>query len=401
MLVSTRCCFAAILIAFAMPVGAAAPSVPLDPPITLTPFRSPDPLAHYVRARASVPLDGQAVAVELLIVGDEAALRARTLNGQVSLAAIDRIELALAVLADRTLQPLWAPLAQWAGPGLEGLRSRSIAARRQAFARAQPSPAATSNESTVRPKVRALLQFSRTMWSAGYRFEARQLLQNWLASNNPRGRRSWASIEWTSIVTEQGWQDRADENWDAALAHYRRIEDTLGRSPYAVNGSVNRAALLARLGRYQEALQLINAGQARFDNEAGRDALSGSERQFAWIRSCALAGLGRKQEADAAAAIVAQESVDPNFVVETATKLEERLADCRNDTAKLVELTHTRLEKQLVIEDLLYLQPAAKLRTMAAKRAAALRSDQALMAAMRKRMRVLPKEYEPALNGWQ
>jgi tetratricopeptide (TPR) repeat protein len=298
---------------------------------------------------------------------------------------------------------LWRPLAEWAGPGLVPMRDRLIARLRTAAAvgDSQYRPA-TTVESTVRPQVRAVIQLASMLDQIGRADEAEQLLQQQLATIDPKKGGGWRGIEWFSVaagIAKARWA-RGDDA--GAIAQYEFIEQRLGNSPYAVNATISRSSLLAFTGRYSEALAAVDGAYARWMSDNREDKVPGSERQFAWIRACALEGLGRHDEAQTAfqPVLADREWRDPDFVIEPDNDLRFRGRLCMKQRDALVGMLSSNLRDDLFTSSLLALQPERRFPHDEAQWTA-LRTDPGLMKVASERMRVLPPDLIPALNGWR
>lgn len=363
-----------------------------------------DPLAPYVRASNWLSTAKGAVFVELLIDQDNAALRLRQVSNQnPEIRVLDSPSDVLKLLADKRMQFLWQPLAEWAGPNLEKMRDQHLMRLRVAAAHGDANlPPSTTAESVVRPKVRAILQLARFLMAIGRSSETESILQQQLGTMKVKTDGSWNAIEWFSVAALIGGTRLSRNDFDGAIAEYALIERTLGNSPYADNATINRAALLAQSGHYAEALAAIDPLWVRWSRERRGEKVRGSERQFAWIRACALMGLGRQAEAEAAfePVIEANKTYDPHFVVETDDTLKLKGLVCMGQTSAVVQMIADQLENGLSPEALLLLQPAYRPQRDSAfwER---VRSDPTLISMSSVRARVLPQEMTPALNGWR
>ncbi len=266
------------------------------------PVPSLDPYAALVKASGSIVHQGRQIRVDLLIRDAEAAVRIRT-GQKVEIRPITTSSTAISLLLDRRLAFLWSALLEWGGPDLSKFRASSVGIAETAYnaGRLMAQPRTTA-ESSTRPRTRQLFQYSEALWFAGYRDKARALVDTARAETGWKP--GWQRTEWTmlsarlaSLINNEGRHDEAIDLLIAAKA-------TLGSdSPDAINFDINRAAYLAEAGRSAEALTLIEALEARFvahkDGKygGGNEKVPGSERQFAWIRACALSGLGRTDEA--------------------------------------------------------------------------------------------------------
>jgi hypothetical protein len=390
-------------VAVVLPLSAvgAQPVRPLPPPIP-TPVPPQPPL---VRASGQVQTGEGVVDVELLVLNDDAALHLRwpgehdreinwlTKPGDV-----------LSLLADKRMAFLWAPLTEWAGPALERMRNRRLAKLQAAAAIGESAQAAAATiESTVRPRTRATLQLAGFLIETGQPNEAERILQERLATMPlARDKSRWNEIEWFTVASRIATARTARGDIRGALAEYDLAQTTLGDSPYAINALVNRAALLLRDRRYAEALSVIDPAWKQWQATRSDDKVGGSERQFAWIRACALEGLGRRAEADAAfqPVLAAKDSWDRDFVIDSDQKLQMRGLVCMRRTAAVKAMIAENIRNGFSSNALLIFQPAYR-PLFDADFWATITSDPELQKLVRERMRELPPELAPALNGWR
>ena len=362
-----------------------------------------DPVAPYVRASGWVQTGDGPVFVELMLDDTNAGLRLRSADNADPKINVLEPRQALDLLADRRMQFLWGPLAEWAGPGLEKMRDRSLAQLRTAAAAGRPGrPPTMTSESAVRPRIRAIVQLANFLTGVGQGAEAERILQDQLLTMKPRTDGSWSAIEWFSVaaaISTSRWE-RGDS--DGAIAQYEFIERTLGNSPYTDNATISRAALLARTGRYDEVLRTIDPLYTRWSSQNREYKVKGSERQFAWIRACALHGLGRHAEAEVAfrPVLEASETRDPHYVIETDDELQIRGLVCMGDVGGVSAMMAAALKDDILTSSVLILQPSYR-PNRDVELWAKIRSDENLARLARERMRILPPELTPALNGWR
>jgi len=199
-----------------------------------------------------------------------------------------------------------------------------------------------------------------------------------------------------------------DGRVDEAIAALRDAEGVLGNDPYAINLQVNRAAFLAENGKYAEALTLIDQAQRDYEAQPKKNSerakVAGSYRQFDWIRACALNGIDRTKEAKSIFYGLQKnkEPKDKYFVVSSNLELLFRAAVCMNNPDLVSEAFIENLNDQPLGSPVaLLMQPSRNLRFFNREMAEQVRANPAVKAALDERMRILPKELEPALNKWQ
>jgi hypothetical protein len=386
------------------PVVAPPPVVVAPPPVIIAPPPpGPDPLAQFVKASAWLPGRRGQVHAELIINRNDAAIRVRSPDTpRPRIYSIGMPAEVLILLADKRMEFLWAPLAEWAGPGLETFRERRLA-RLRAVANAGYTPydARTASESTVRPKIRAQLQLANFLSAIGRDAESDQILQQQLNGMTLKKGASWSGIEWFSVAARMANNRWGRGDTEGAIAQYAYMEREMGKSPYAVNATVNRAAFLAMAERYGEALPAIDSAYARFLKDNRGDRIAGSERQFAWIRACALEGLGRHAEAQEQFKVVMDEREwrDPDFVTESNSNVRVRGWTCMKDAISLIAYLKDSAQNDLFGAALMVLQPARRMKRDQ-EFWAKVSANPELARIASQRMRVLPPEYNAALNGW-
>ena len=389
--------YAAVLLAAAAPTSGKSVDPPVAAPV--------DRYAGFVKAGNWVDGATGREYLELLIDGDEAALRRRPDGAaQAKWLILANPDDALMLLADRRLEYLWAPLTEWTGQTFDKMRERMIRRSRAAIDRARPGlPAGNTAESTVRPEIRAVLQYARALDLTGHGVEAEAMLRERLAQMRPKRGVSWRGIEWQSVAAAIAWSRSQRDDRAGAIAEYEAVERVLAGSPYAVNATVNRAAALANDGRYAEALTAIEGAWAQYLRDNRGDKVPGSKRQFSWIRACALHGLGRTDDARAAMPMLQddREIKDDYFVVEPDNDLKLRIAACMRDGPEFARLIARDLRRIGRSPALLLLQPAYIPRGTYRAIIAAVRADPALKAAAARLVRPLPPEMTAALNGWR
>ena len=131
--------------------------------------------------------------------------------------------------------------------------------------------------------------------------------------------------------------------------------------------------------------------------------MAGSDRQFAWIRACALHGLGRTTEANATYQVVARsgEVRDPDFIVSNKGQIEWRAQWCMRDEKALKRLMLDELAADRPTMTVVALQPAFRPSVEEPALLARLRADPEISAAFAARSRVLPASMNSALRRYQ
>ncbi|RYE98815.1 MAG: hypothetical protein EOO77_36555, partial [Oxalobacteraceae bacterium] len=271
----------------------------------------------------------------------------------------------LALLADKRLSAVWPEIMEWAGPELVKLRDSSISAAQAIYAKGRTKDAETSLGSIVRPELRGTFLLADALLNAGRIDEATRLIES-VRGTAPRKDR-WGPIEWTATSTWLSKAQQVQGNVSAAIAILEASILPMGADRTKLNLEVNRAALLLEVDRAAEALTAIEGVQASFAAPGigglftSNPRVGGSDRQFAWIRSCALSKLGRATEAAAAAAPLngSAEPKEKRFVIDPTIRLRAKWARCTGNVTAAAQAYTDALRTEPVGGDaLLELQPA-------------------------------------------
>lgn len=359
---------------------------------------------------ASAPLDdGTGRIVDLHVAGAFAELALRDRDGQQWREPLTTVELALSLLADNRMRPLWQPLLDWAGPGLERLRDRRVAAARAVTADGRTEIATSTAASSTRPKVRAAMLLAEELAGAGQLDQAIALIER--TRGTAPGRGDWAQAEWMALSLRLRSYVRYRDGPAAARAVLDASEAALGSAnDYSINFQINRAADLAEDGRHSEALAVLDAAEARYRGArdgrygAGGERVPGSDRQFAWIRICALTGLGRGKEVASLVPTIypPAEPSDDAFRIPASNSIRYRLFRCMDSATGVADEMAAELRDGSIggtafvqLQPGLYdvrKPPEFRLRVAA---------DAKLAPLLAARFRVLPPALHPALNRWR
>lgn len=382
-------------------------------PAALSPLPAPkvvaraDPMARYVRAEGQVAAPGVGTRVRLLISGDDAALQVSANGKEEWLRPLLGVDEVLTVLADTRLSFLWPALLEWAGSDLAGLRDRQLEERRLGAMTGTSRESFIAAERLSRNRTRALMQYATTLARSGRRAEAIALLRAQLRPVRKSGSRR--AFETMMIGLRAVGIYRTDAAYGSALALLDELQRMELGKDFQLNLDVNRASLLAQSGRYAEALTLIDNALAQFsalniDDE--NYAIGGSGRHFAWIRACALKGLGRNDEARSAMAAVATrgEVVQDEYVpVELTDSIRFRGQVCMRDADGIISDLLAELEGDHSLGSTAFLlaQPAARERSAWRSLLSTVFEDPRIKAALAGRARMLPPEFDAALRAWR
>lgn len=357
---------------------------------------------------ASAPL-GDGSTVDLSINGDVVWLRMRGGRYDGKFMSVSTVNDALVLLADRRAEPLWPALLAWAGPGLERLRDIRLASARVIATSGATYFAGNTAESTTRPKTRATMLFADQLAKAGQMDKAIEVIR--AARGSAPGRGGWNEVEWMALSTRLTTLTRARDGIPAALAILDASERLLGSgNPYAVNFQINRAAYLAEAGRPVEALAALDRAEAAFQTSddgvvgEGREKVPGSDRQFAWIRICALTQLGRGAEVQPLMDRIypVAEPRDYDFIVPASESIRLRLFRCTNDAASMArEYARELRQGPLGGAALLLLQPEYHAPSFDPAFMERVAAEPEMKSTLAGRLRPLPPSLVPALNQWR
>jgi hypothetical protein len=205
--------------------------------------------------------------------------------------------LALAMLSDRRFSYFW-PVIRTVG-GADGRQLRSNALRAQLRDARIPPANPTTFDSVISAAQRRSLAEAAVWAHWGERARAMAIIDALLPQPDQRGRfTDGQQYDWLAVELRRATLLTTLNDVPAAEAILRRLSaDDRIWPGYRINADVNLAALLVEMGQPREALQLINAAERRFLGTDANATVSGSNRQFAWIRACAQLQLGQAQQA--------------------------------------------------------------------------------------------------------
>lgn len=315
------------------------------------------------------------------------------------------LRLAVVMLADRRMEPMWEPLLFFAGNDLGELANRQVELRRTAMERRAPLGYARATlESLADHSTRAQMDYSLALADAGRMDEAISLLDREIAASARPERGGWNRNQqwtWLSLQLRKAQILYNRQNDDRAIAIWQELERTPGLDrSFRINVSMNLAAAYAETGRYQQALDLITTAGEQFARSGG-DQIAGSARQFAWIRACALRGLGRRDESETAMQSLdqAEEPQDWGGIALAGNReLRVRAAICLNDVDRLARVLSDPEAQLLTSSDMLQpgvLRRRAELADLREQLFAHPR-----MTEYAARWRALPGDFQPVLRNF-
>lgn len=258
------------------------------------------------------------------------------------------IALAKMIITNKLYRPLHKQIMEWGGVGFEKMRIRTA---EKAF----PQSIGSNNLLSMQSGNNSItLSKNKDFRELGYIDRALALLNPVLARYPGTKKRLSGSAqwEWTSFTLAKAGTLMRQGRLDEVVLLYKDFESQpLIAQDLKANTSVNLAAYLAEAGRYEEALSALDLAETAhgaavpsYDNVK----ISGSDREFMWIRACALHGMGKRDEAklltdklyvmpDQAASYLA--SMTPTSFIKL------RLAFCIEDSdalASLVQQSHIK-----------------------------------------------------------
>jgi tetratricopeptide (TPR) repeat protein len=372
-----------------------------------------DAYTRFVKATTVVTSGKDKFTVAFMDSGLMAGLGILKNNDRVpSYYGLNTVSSALSILADARLSALWPALIEWGGPSLDKLRSRQVEESRLSYVAGYTSinPRNTAESTASLNDARPMMQYASTLSDTGDVKKAIFMLQQSLFFRkvNSQLTTDLGRSDYTLITLRLASALNEDGRVDEAIAALRDAEGVLGNDPYAINLQVNRAAFLAENGKYAEALTLIDQAQRDYEAQPKKNSerakVAGSYRQFDWIRACALNGIDRTKEAKSIFYGLQKnkEPKDKYFVVSSNLELLFRAAVCMNNPDLVSEAFIENLNDQPLGSPVaLLMQPSRNLRFFNREMAEQVRANPAVKAALDERMRILPKELEPALNKWQ
>lgn len=324
-------------------------------------------------------------------------------HGESSTASHDlpvSVPIAVVILSNRRLSFLWDGLIGWAGEDLVRLRDSHIAMTRAALVGAQPIAAQNSAQSLVRPRITALMQHTAALTDGGRGMEAIAMLRAALPS---RLRADQDKQDFSILHADIARIMRILGDKAGADASLREATQRMGRSDFRLNLMINRASHLAADGRHAEALEEIDAALAQFESGPADLRVPGSERQFNWVRACALHGLGRTEEARLliAAVAAAAQPMQPMVILEANENISTRLALCLgNVDGAVAELTRA-LQRSPFSNVVVLLQPGIERPNVSAELLLAIRSHPGMQRLAAEQVRTLPPSLLPAMRRWR
>ncbi len=354
--------------------------------------------------RGAVQLPSGPAQVEFHAAGDVAILTVRAPDGSaIPLRPISDVKDALAVLGDSRLSFAWPALLEWAGKDLVPLRDKSLARNRLAAeVGMMGAPPAGAERWTGDAALSATLHYARSLVASGQRSAAIALLNDRLAKLPHDAPSSFPRVFLTNrlatVLFNGGQTSQAISLLEAAL------DDKTIQAGAALNLSVNLALALARTGQYRRALILIDEAWKRPDVDGIAEPetyrVPSSEATFAFIKACALGGLGQR---DKALALISDIAETPSSPMANSDESNARLQAfiCMHDAKGLSQEIARQLDTALPAADLFVdVQPDTTAYEPEARILAAAMARPEVQRAAKAHLKLLAPDFTPALSKW-
>ena len=256
-------------------------------------------------------------------------------------------DLLFTLLASTDMEQLWPQLTAFTGTDGSRLRGMLRARAKALLDRGWTEPRNSNQlENFVGGSVLATMQAADLLIEAGDGVESIALLRSKRNAVEKAGlNKRQAKFNWVALAMREAKHLQLLDDSPAAARVYQAIIDNKSIDfDYTINGAINYAAMLAELGRGKEALAMIDQTEAMFIKANSGESVPGSDRQFAWIRACALHALGDQAGADKAIAVIdsaPQVLRDASGAIAPTTGIELRLAFCMKNEQRLEALLST------------------------------------------------------------
>ncbi|AOH84817.1 hypothetical protein AWL63_13445 [Sphingomonas panacis] len=262
---------------------------------------------------------------------------------------------------------------------------------------------ATSNEQWMGdPALEGVLHYAKVVADAGRPQDAVTLLEQRYATFTKDPAQAASRI--FLLAREAIIRFDAGEREAAIDLLERAAQDASLEGEYKLNIDVNQAMLQARAGQYQAAFVVINDAWRRFDAQ-NADAeesfkVPSSEANFAWIKACALDGLGQHEKARSLMAqIDAGTPRSPDRAVEAQARINGFV--CMHDDASLADEFVAQLATAIPLSDVFVLmQPESHFDARERATVAAALRRPVVAESLAVRARLLAPAFQPALENW-
>jgi hypothetical protein len=314
---------------------------------------------------------------------------------------IDTLATALVFMAYKPFEPFW--------PEAEARWGADLAKLRQDLREAATVQIEDRYPYAVRARTVAAISAAQTLASIGYFDEARARLTgqtNALIERRARGTRD-LDFDLVMLALNQAAIEMQASNHAAGANFLATFAEAVPVEPvYRVNLSINRAAYLVESGHPKEALELLLPEYESFRAGKGEDRetyqVGGSDREFAWILSCAYANTDQPEKARLFAAIVTSAEETPRDqymrVTKPSTAIKRRLYRCMDSPIRYFAAWREANEYVLSPAWLEFQHSGEMIMSGVPRPWVATRPEAAELSAD---YRQLPERYLPALRRWQ
>lgn len=372
------------------------PIMPVSPPVRTVPDCS---------TRASVPFGDENVRLCLFERRGWLWLRtANTATGAVYRDTPAEVENLLGLLASPRAAALWPQIEAFVGPDGEGLRRGLRRRADELLASGYQQPRDGSPlENFFGGSVLATLQAAELYWQSGDLAKANALLRDKRAELETLGLAGNPSLQfsWLSLMLRNAKLLVNSGKLEQGLTVLREAAAQTALDPkLRSNALVNHAAILAEYGQPKDSLAIL----ALAEQAAGPKGnwVPGSERQFSWIRACALKQLGDAKGAEKARQVITRAAPAlrrGGGTIASTDAIELRLAYCVGDDVTVARLLGDGAG--YAYEPAWQIMQSAVFSFIPGKDATRQRAAQRLQTgAQPPRVRTLPAGLGGAMNAW-
>ncbi|WP_309752175.1 hypothetical protein [Novosphingobium sp.] len=383
---------------------AAERKAPSPPRVAAVPLSLPDPDRECASAE-SVLLPRYGVRICLVEQRGWLMLRAEDVStGRRYPDMVAEYDNVFGMLASTKAAPLWPRLLAFVGEDGEGWRRALRKRADDLLTTGVPRPREGSPlENFVGGSVLITLQAAELYWQAGDAALAIKLLKDKRLELESLGALTNPNLQfsWISLLLRQAKLEINSGDLEGGLYLYRLIAGQKQLDGgFRANGLVNHAAVLAEYDRPREAIVMLDAAEKAAGPRGGW--VPGSERQFAWIRACALNQLGDAKGAKKAMAVITKASPTLRRAsggIASTESIELRMAYCMNDDAAIAAMLHS--DDSYLYEPAWFAMQDGAISLQPGKDAVRLRARQRLIGSTTvPAVRQLPAALHPALNFW-
>jgi hypothetical protein len=308
------------------------------------------------------------------------------------------------ILASTQMEPLWPDVLAFVGEDGNKLREAlRLRAERVLRTNASRPREHVSQEHFVAASLLPVLQAADFYSQAGDLKMVRSLLVERRLKIEQVGLATWnQQFSWVTLQVRLAKFELIHGRPEAAIALYESIAAN-EQVPMGIraNGTMNHAAMMAETGHPREALALLAKVEPIV--MGSKDVVEGSERQFAWIRACALSQLGDRKGTNKAIAVITsapEELRRASGHLMSTEGLEVRMGYCMGDDAILARALRNTSDYLIDPAAILlqqgritYVQGTAETNRRLVERIARIGYNPPI--------RQIPTALVPAMNQWQ